>query len=358
MKLSKCFTTVDNYLQRVEHYLNERTLKYLYSLKDTHKVLVNGKGMWFDSDMHIDEVFSDTLFIPKYMIDTLRVVLNNDLHGITMNDTLTEIKPIALSTSSNKLLRFKGLEIRNQYSSVGLIGVGGKELGLENVALEQCSTSTWSNVSTNQGIYITTCGSIQNANEYILEHWFSKEELLLLDNATEDVMNTLYQLKTIQGFISVATKKVYQKALLTNVIDKLEPYKIEYIEDGKFKYILNDIDYTFTICYNLTNNELFPYTFTCSDGVKPRTKVYAESKLTNILQNTPLEVKENARQLQLILEELQKYVGTLNEKLLKECSLDKDNYNTIINEYPMDLMSGNVNDIICQVLVDFYGKSE
>lgn len=358
MKLSNCFTTVDNYLQKVEPYLSERVVKYLYSLKGDYKVLVNGKGMWFDDNTHIDEVFSSTLFIPKYMIDTLRVILKNDLHGITMNDELSEMKPIALSTSANKLLRFRGLEIRNQYNSVGLIGVEGKELDLEEVILNQDTFSTWGSVATNQGIYVNTCGAIQNANEYILEHWFSKEELLLLDNATEDVMYTLYRLKTINSFVSIATKEVYEKVLLSSAIFSLNTFKINYLEDGKFKYTLNNNDYTFTVCYNMTTGTLFPYTFTCSEEVNPREKIYAENKLNSILQETPLEVKENARHLQYVLNELQKYVNTLNKKLLKECSLNNVDYKTIINEYPMDLMRGNVNDIICQVLVDFYGKSE
>ena len=44
------------------------------------------------------------------------------------------------------------------------------------------------------------------------------------------------------------------------------------------------------------------------------------------------------------------------EKLLEECSLGKENFTVIASEYPMDLMTGNINDIICKVLVDFYGN--
>ena len=55
-------------------------------------------------------------------------------------------------------------------------------------------------------------------------------------------------------------------------------------------------------------------------------------------------------------DELQGYVEKIKEKLLEECSLGKDKFTVIASEYPMDLMAGNINDIICGVLVDFYGN--
>lgn len=96
---------------------------------------------------------------------------------------------------------------------------------------------------------------------------------------------------------------------------------------------------------------------TCNDDVKPKFKVYAESRLTEILGNTPLQIKESAKQLQGVLDELQGYVEKIKEKLLVECSLGKENFTVIASEYPMDLMIGNINDIICKVLVDFYGNT-
>lgn len=356
MKLNNCFTTVDNYLNKVSDYLDDRVVKYLYSLGNNYKVLVNGQGVWFENNNYLDEVFSETLFIPKYMVDNLRVVLKNNLMGITLNE-LHSLKPISLNTSIGKLYQFTGLEVRNQYSSVGLLGINGKELQLDTVMYETelHSSSYVANPTTNY-IYMNVCSSIVNANEYILEHWFSKEELLLLDKANEGVMKNLFKLKTINNFVSLATKDVYSRLLLDDTISKLKDSSITYDEDNKFKFTLNGVDFTFTICYNETTKGLFPYTFTCNDDVKPKFKVYAESRLTEILGNTPLHIKESARQLQVILDELQKYVEEIKEKLLEECSLSKENFTVIASEYPMDLMTGNVNDIICSVLVDFYGN--
>lgn len=357
MKLNDCFTTVDNYLNKVSDYLDDRVVKYLHSLKDSYKVLVNGKGMWFEDNLTIDEVFNSTLFIPKYMVDNLRVVLKNNLMGITLNE-LQMIKPLSLNTGLGKLYQFTGLEVRNQYEHVGLLGVNGKELQLDKELLETELNSSYVAAPTTNSIYTNICGSLVNANKYILEHWFTKEELLLLDKANQSVMNNLYKIKTINNFVSLATKDIYSKLLLDDTITKLKGSSISYDEDNKFKFTLNDIDFTFTICYNKTTKGLFPYTFTCSDDIKPKFKVYAESRLTEILGNTPLHIKESAKQLQIILDELQGYVEKIKEKLLKECSLGKENFTVIVSEYPMDLMTGNVNDIICKILTDFYGNSK
>lgn len=357
MKLNNCFTTVDNYLNKVSDYLDDRVVKYLYSLGNDYKVLVNGQGVWFENNNYLDEVFSETLFIPKYMVDNLRVVLKNNLMGITLNE-LHSLKPISLNTSIGKLYQFTGLEIRNQYSSVGLLGINGKELQLDTTLYEtELHNTSYNANSTTNTIYTNVCGSIVNANKYILEHWFSKEELLLLDKVNEGVMKNLFKLKTINGFVSLATKDIYSRLLLDDTISKLKDSGISYDEDNKFKFTLNGVDFTFTICYNRTTKGLFPYTFICNDDVKPKFKVYAESRLTEILGNTPLQIKESAKQLQGILDELQGYVEKIKEKLLEECSLGKENFTVITSEYPMDLMTGNINDIICKVLVDFYGNT-
>lgn len=357
MKLNNCFTTVDNYLNKVSDYLDDRVVKYLYSLGNDYKVLVNGQGVWFENNNYLEEVFSETLFIPKYMVDNLRVVLKNNLMGITLNE-LHSLKPISLNTSIGKLYQFTGLEIRNQYSSVGLLGINGKELQLDTVLYETKLHNTSYNANpTTNSIYTNICGSIVNANKYILEHWFSKEELLLLDKANEGVMKNLFKLKTINNFVSLATKDIYSRLLLDDTISKLKDHSISYDEDNKFKFTLNGVDFTFTICYNRTTKGLFPYTFTCNDDVKPKFKVYAESRLTEILGNTPLQIKESAKQLQGVLDELQGHVEKIKEKLLVECSLGKENFTVIASEYPMDLMTGNINDIICKVLVDFYGNN-
>lgn len=357
MKLNNCFTTVDNYLNKVSDYLDDRVVKYLYSLGNDYKVLVNGQGVWFENNNYLDEVFSETLFIPKYMVDNLRVVLKNNLMGITLNE-LHSLKPISLNTSIGKLYQFTGLEIRNQYSSVGLLGINGKELQLDTVLYEtELHNTSYNAIPTTNSIYMNICGSIINANKYILEHWFSKEELLLLDKANESVMKNLFKLKTINNFVSLATKDIYSRLLLDDTISKLKDHSIFYDEDNKFKFTLNGVDFTFTICYNRTTKGLFPYTFTCNDDVKPKFKVYAESRLTEILGNTPLQIKESAKQLQGVLDELQGYVEKIKEKLLEECSLGKENFTVIASEYPMDLMTGNINDIICKILVDFYGNT-
>lgn len=356
MKLNNCFTTVDNYLNKVSDYLDDRVVKYLHSLGNDYKVLVNGQGVWFENNNYLDEVFSETLFIPKYMVDNLRVVLKNNLMGITLNE-LHSLKPISLNTSIGKLYQFTGLEIRNQYSSVGLLGINGKELQLDTILYEtELHKSSYVANPTTNSIYTNVCGSIINANKYILEHWFSKEELLLLDKANEGVMKNLFKLKTINNFVSLATKDIYSRLLLDDTINKLKYSSISYDEDNKFKFTLNGVDFTFTICYNKTTKGLFPYTFTCNDDVKPKFKVYAESRLTEILGNTPLQIKESARQLQIILDELQRYVEKIKEKLLEECSLGKKDYLSIIRNYPLNLINGNVNSIVNRVLVDFYGN--
>lgn len=38
------------------------------------------------------------------------------------------------------------------------------------------------------------------------------------------------------------------------------------------------------------------------------------------------------------------------------CSLEKNDYLSIIREYPLNLMNGNVNNVVNRVLLDYYGN--
>lgn len=76
----------------------------------------------------------------------------------------------------------------------------------------------------------------------------------------------------------------------------------------------------------------------------------------SILDNTPVVIKEGAKVLSTIIDEVQIYVDNIYEELIKSCSLGKEDYLTIIKEYPLNLMNGNVNNVVNRVLLDFYGN--
>lgn len=55
-------------------------------------------------------------------------------------------------------------------------------------------------------------------------------------------------------------------------------------------------------------------------------------------------------------DEVETYADNIYEKLIKSCSLGKNDYLSIIRNYPLNLINGNTNSIVNRVLLDFYGN--
>ena len=369
MNLSKYFISVTEYLAKIENYINEETYKYLYGLKDSHKVLVNGNELWFDDSKYIDEVFRPTLFLPKYQLDNLRVIIENKLIGVSLC-SLDEsygysldnpMKPVGLIASEDKLVEYDNLVINygcNGY--VGLIGYGSHVINDDicNTCsfLGELTNTNSPSMTINYVNSLNDSSPVGNAIKFILDNWFTKEELILLDKAQDKTLNLLYKLKVIDSFIDLASKEVYSRALFKRTIDNLNTNDITFEGDRNFKYTYKGIDFDFSVCYNKTTNNLFIRTFTCDEEVDPRLKNYVENKLMSILDNTPLVIKESAKVLSTVIDEVQTYVDDIYEELIKSCSLGKEDYLTIIREYPLNLMNGNVNNVVNRVLLDYYGN--
>ena len=369
MNLSKYFISVTEYLAKIENYINEETYKYLYDLKDSHKVLVNGNELWFDDSKYIDEVFRPTLFLPKYQLDNLRVIIENKLVGVSLC-SLDEsygysldnpMKPVGLIASDDKLVEYDNLVINygcNGY--VGLIGHGSRIINddiCNNCSFSGELTNTNSpSMNINYVNSLNDSSLVGNAIKFILDNWFTKEELILLDKAQDKTLNLLYKLKVIDSFIDLASKEVYSRALFKRTIDNLNTNDITFEGDRNFKYIYKGIDFAFSVCNNKTTNNLFIRTFTCDEEVDPRLKNYVENKLMSILDNTPLVIRESAKVLSTVIDEVQTYADDIYEELIKSCSLGEEDYLTIIREYPLNLMNGNVNNVVNRVLLDYYGN--
>lgn len=371
MNLSKYFISVDEYLAKIKNYINEETYKYLYGLKDSHKVLVNGNKLWFDDNEYIDEVFRPTLFLPKYQLDNLRVIIENKLVGVSLcslNESYgynvdIHIKPVGLITSDSKLLEYDNLVINYSCSGyVGLMGHGSHVINDDICNTYSCSGTLASTSITPQSMTVNYINSsnapspVENATKFILDNWFTKEELILLDKAQAKTLNLLYQLKVIDSFIDLASKEVYSNALFRGSISNLNNNDITFKGDRNFKYTYKGVDFNFSVCYNKTTNNLFIRTFTCEEEIDPRLKNYVENKLMSILDNTPVVIKESAKVLSTVIDEVQTYADDIYEELIKSCSLGKDDYLSIIREYPLNLMNGNINSIVNRVLLDFYGN--
>lgn len=369
MNLSKYFISVTEYLAKIENYINEETYKYLYGLKDSHKVLVNGNELWFDDSKYIDEVFRPTLFLPKYQLDNLRVIIENKLVGVSLC-SLEEsygysldnpMKPVGLIASDDKLVEYDNLVINygcNGY--VELIGYGSHVINDDicntcSFSGELTNTNS-SNMTVNYVNSLNAPSPVGNAIKFILDNWFTKEELILLDKAQDKTLNLLYKLKVIDSFIDLASKEVYSRALFKGTINNLNDNDITFEGDRNFKYTYKGVDFNFSVCYNKTTNNLFIRTFTCDEEVDPRLKNYVENKLMSILDNTPLVIKESAKVLSTVIDEVQTYADDIYEELIKSCSLGKEDYLTIIREYPLNLMNGNVNNVVNRVLLDYYGN--
>ena len=166
----------------------------------------------------------------------------------------------------------------------------------------------------------------------------------------------LYKLKVIDSFVDLATKEVYLNALLKGNISKLNDNDITFEGNRNFKYTYKGVDFNFSVCYNKTTNSLFIRTFTCDEEVDPRLKNYVENKLMSILDNTPVVIKESAKVLSTVIDEVQTYADNIYGKLIKSCSLGKNDYLSIIRNYPLNLINGNTNSIVNRVLLDFYGN--
>lgn len=369
MNLSKYFISVTEYLEKIKNYINEETYKYLYNLKDSHKVLVNGNELWFDDSKYMDEVFRPTLFLPKYQLDNLRVIIENKLVGVSLcslddpyeNNADIHIKPIGLITSDSKLVEYDNLVINYSCNGyVGLIGYGA--LVINDDICNTCSFSgeltntNSSSMTINYVNSLNTPSPVGNAIKFILDNWFTKEELILLDKAQDKTLNLLYKLKVIDNFIDFASKEVYSRALFKGTINNLNDNDITFEGDRNFKYNYKGIDFNFSVCYNKTTNNLFIRTFTCDEEVDPRLKNYVENKLMSILDNTPMVIKESAKVLSTVIDEVQTYADDIYEELIKSCSLEKNDYLSIIREYPLNLMNGNVNNVVNRVLLDYYGN--
>ena len=368
MNLSKYFISVTEYLEKIKNYINEETYKYLYNLKDSHKVLVNGNELWFDDSKYMDEVFRPTLFLPKYQLDNLRVIIENKLIGVSLcnlddpyeNNAGIHIKPVGLITSDSKLVEYDNLVIN--YSCSGYVGLSGHGSHIINEDICNtyiCSgtlTNTTANITTNYINSLNAPSPVENAIKFILDNWFTKEELILLDKAQDKTLNLLYKLKVIDSFIDLASKEVYSRALFKGTINNLNDNDITFEGDRNFKYNYKGIDFNFSVCYNKTTNNLFIRTFTCDEEVDPRLKNYVENKLMSILDNTPMVIKESAKVLSTVIDEVQTYADDIYEELIKSCSLGKEDYLTIIREYPLNLMNGNVNNVVNRVLLDYYGN--
>lgn len=76
----------------------------------------------------------------------------------------------------------------------------------------------------------------------------------------------------------------------------------------------------------------------------------------SILDNTPVVIKESAKVLSTVIDEVQTYADDIYEELIKSCSLGKNDYLSIIRNYPLNLINGNINSIVNRVLLDFYGN--
>lgn len=369
MNLSKYFISVTEYLAKIKNYINEKTYKYLYSLKDSHKVLVNGNELWFDDSKYIDEVFRPTLFLPKYQLDNLRVIIENKLVGVSLC-SLDEsygysldnpMKPVGLIASDDKLVEYDNLVIN--YGCNGYVGLSGH--GSHVINDDICNNCSFSGELTNTNSpsmninYVNSLNDsslVGNAIKFILDNWFTKEELILLDKAQDKTLNLLYKLKVIDSFIDLASKEVYSRALFKRTIDNLNTNDITFEGDRNFRYTYKGIDFNFSVCYNKTTNNLFIKTFTCDEEVDPRLKNYVENKLMSILDNTPLVIRESAKVLSTVIDEVQTYADDIYEELIKSCSLGEEDYLTIIREYPLNLMNGNVNNVVNRVLLDYYGN--
>lgn len=369
MNLSNYFISVTEYLAKIKNYINEKTYKYLYSLKDSHKVLVNGNELWFDDSKYIDEVFRPTLFLPKYQLDNLRVIIENKLVGVSLC-SLDEsygysldnpMKPVGLIASDDKLVEYDNLVIN--YGCNGYVGLSGH--GSHVINDDICNNCSFSGELTNTNSpsmninYVNSLNDsslVGNAIKFILDNWFTKEELILLDKAQDKTLNLLYKLKVIDSFIDLASKEVYSRALFKRTIDNLNTNDITFEGDRNFKYTYKGIDFDFSVCYNKTTNNLFIRTFTCDEEVDPRLKNYVENKLMSILDNTPVVIKESAKVLSTLIDEVQIYADDIYEELIKSCSLGKEDYLTIIRDYPLNLMGGNVNNVVNRVLLDYYGN--
>ena len=369
MNLSNYFISVTEYLAKIKNYINEKTYKYLYSLKDSHKVLVNGNELWFDDSKYIDEVFRPTLFLPKYQLDNLRVIIENKLVGVSLcsldesyvYSSNNPMKPVGLIASDDKLVEYDNLVINygcNGY--VGLIGHGSRIINddiCNNCSFSGELTNTNSpSMNINYVNSLNDSSLVGNAIKFILDNWFTKEELILLDKAQDKTLNLLYKLKVIDSFIDLASKEVYSRALFKRTIDNLNTNDITFEGDRNFKYTYKGIDFNFSVCYNKTTNKLFIRTFTCDEEVDPRLKNYVENKLMSILDNTPLVIRESAKVLSTVIDEVQTYADDIYEELIKSCSLGEEDYLTIIREYPLNLMNGNVNNVVNRVLLDYYGN--
>lgn len=364
MKLSKYFISVDEYLTKVKDYINEETYKYLCSLKDSHKVLVNGKDLWFDDSNYFDEIFRPTLFLPKYQLDNLRVIIENKLVDVALRgsnrsygcDTCHSIKPIGLISSSDKLLEYDTLIV--DYHCTGSVGLIGRDSHI--IGKDICDNYSYSvslvNTTSPQNTILDEDSAVGNATKFILDNWFTKEELILLDKATSKTLNLLYKVKVMDKFIDLAFNNVYSKALFEGSMNSLNINNITFEGDRTFKYVYNGVDFTFSVCYNKTTDRLFIKTFTCDEEVNPRLKNYVENKLMSILENVPIVIKESAKVLNTVINEVQNYLNDVYEELVKSSALGKDDYLSIIREYPLNLMEGNVNTVVNKILLDFYGN--
>lgn len=371
MNLSKYFISVTEYLAKIKNYINEETYKYLYKLKDSHKVLVNGNELWFDDSKYMDEVFRPTLLLPKYQLDNLRVIIENKLVGVSLcslddpyeNNVGIHIKPVGLITSDSKLVEYDNLVINYGCSGyVGLSGHGSHVINEDICNTYSCSGTLTSTNITPQSMTVNYINSsddpspVENAIKFILDNWFTKEELILLNKAQAKTLNLLYKLKVIDSFVDLATKEVYLNALLKGNISKLNDNDITFEGNRNFKYTYKGVDFNFSVCYNKTTNSLFIRTFTCDEEVDPRLKNYVENKLMSILDNTPVVIKESAKVLSTVIDEVQTYADNIYGKLIKSCSLGKNDYLSIIRNYPLNLINGNTNSIVNRVLLDFYGN--
>lgn len=373
------FMPLVDYLQEAQTYLSKEAYEYLSKLKETHVVLKKNTSIYFDDPAELDEVFSETLILPKYQTNNLKYIIENKVIGLNLESTYNSMYPyeynyeydmksafIALSTVRDNLYLYPTISI--QFSNkVCLIGRDGQPLITKTNAKDSAAGSTL-NQTTSVSINIppdtvnelrditlysdANDVKIKDTSSYVANKFFSEEDLLLLSESPKKVVDQACNMAIIKDFADLVTSNLYKKALngtLSRCLDGI----VEYKKDGYFTYTYRGVSFEGKVCYDIATSKLLLASFE-APGYEGSYRFisHVEQQLVHVLKNLNVQVSNQLKNLgslvsllnKVATKELEKFLSTLDDKqsLLSKC----------IREYPIDFLQDSLGTILNKCLLD------